>query len=327
MPNRILREGILTSRRVNRLTPEAEVFYRRVMSVVDDFGRFSADPSLLRAACYPLRLDAVREDAICGWLRDVADAILAVLYTVNGEPYLELTDFRQQKRAVKSKCPDPPAGVERGRSTSVADEQHQRSDGVASAHLGGGGGVDEGERREASAEPEDGGSAPGPPARAERGPRMVAPSEEEWVAYARATWPDWLEHDIRSSWAHYEKTRWKGVAVWRACAKTCYHREAGKAEAQHTRALLGAHRPGPPKPTGRVVDEEAPLWVIGVYKALMHPARPLVPEDLEEAWERWRAGEDWNGQEPPGWRERVAEALSAAVEEDARMAVGKGGRR
>jgi hypothetical protein len=42
MPVRILREGILTSERVDTLSPAAEVFYRRLMSVVDDFGRFSA---------------------------------------------------------------------------------------------------------------------------------------------------------------------------------------------------------------------------------------------------------------------------------------------
>ena len=36
MPNRILREGILTSERVNALSWEAEVFYRRLMSAVDE---------------------------------------------------------------------------------------------------------------------------------------------------------------------------------------------------------------------------------------------------------------------------------------------------
>lgn len=316
MPNRILREGILTSRRVNRLKPQAEVFYRRLMSVVDDFGRYSADPALLRAGCFPLRLDEVREADISRWLAEVQTARLIALYAVEEEPYLELLDFRQQRRALKSKYPPPPADAQQPRSTCVADAQRMHPEAEA-----------RGERREASAEPDDGGSAPGPRARAERGPRMVPPTEEEWVAYARATWPEWAEHDIRASWAHYEKTRWKGVSVWRACAKTCYHRQAGKVEAQHARALAGAHRPASAAPAGRVVDEEAPLWVIGVYKALIHPARPVVPDDLEEAWERWRGGEEWNGREPNGWRERLEAAVASAVVEDARMAVGKGGGR
>ena len=45
MPNRILRDGILMSPRVNVLSSEAELFYRRLMSVVDDYGRFSAHPT------------------------------------------------------------------------------------------------------------------------------------------------------------------------------------------------------------------------------------------------------------------------------------------
>jgi hypothetical protein len=59
MPNRVLREGILTSERVNALDWPAEVFYRRLMSVVDDFGRYWAKPELLRAGLYPLHHDKV----------------------------------------------------------------------------------------------------------------------------------------------------------------------------------------------------------------------------------------------------------------------------
>ena len=79
MPSRIVREGILTSERVNSLTPHAELFYRRVMSVVDDYGRFSANLSLLRASCYPLKLDSVKEDSIKKHLAECVDAGLIVL--------------------------------------------------------------------------------------------------------------------------------------------------------------------------------------------------------------------------------------------------------
>lgn len=108
MPSRVLREGILTSERVNLLKPQAEVFYRRIMSVVDDFGRFSALPALLRASCYPLRLDEVREADISRWLTEVESAGLIALYAVQGKRYLEMTDFRQQKKAIKSRYPEPP---------------------------------------------------------------------------------------------------------------------------------------------------------------------------------------------------------------------------
>lgn len=107
MPNRIVREGILTSERVNALTPNAELFYRRLLSVVDDFGRYTANLTLLRASCYPLKLDSVKEDSISKHLAECVGARLIVLYTVADKAFLELQDFRQQVRAKDSKYPAP----------------------------------------------------------------------------------------------------------------------------------------------------------------------------------------------------------------------------
>ena len=111
MPSRILREGILTSERVDSLASWAsEVFYRRLMSVIDDFGRYYANPSLLRAACYPLRLDKVSNADVEKWLADCARAALVSTYEVDGKRYLQMLDFRQQERAKHSKFPAPPSG-------------------------------------------------------------------------------------------------------------------------------------------------------------------------------------------------------------------------
>lgn len=109
MPSRILREGILSSDRVNSLSTAAEVFYRRLMSVVDDYGRFDGRPSMLRVSCYPLRVDAVREADLSRWIAECVKAGLLVLYAVDGKPFLEMQDFRQQARA-KSKYPAPADG-------------------------------------------------------------------------------------------------------------------------------------------------------------------------------------------------------------------------
>jgi hypothetical protein len=57
MPDRILRAGIIKSGAVNALGWPAEVFYRRLMSVVDDFGRYDGRSSILRADLYPLKVD------------------------------------------------------------------------------------------------------------------------------------------------------------------------------------------------------------------------------------------------------------------------------
>lgn len=107
MPVRMLREGILTSERIDLLSPAGEVFYRRLMSVVDDYGRFSANPKLVRAACYPLKLDTVFNEHIAEWLGECAKAELVLCYEVGGKHYLEVNDFRQQVRSKHSKYPDP----------------------------------------------------------------------------------------------------------------------------------------------------------------------------------------------------------------------------
>lgn len=112
MPSRILREGILTSERVAALSWPAEVFYRRLHSVVDDYGRYFAKPMALRAACYPMQLDRVKDSEIEKWLTESQDAQLIKIYAVDDQTFLELLDFRQQIRAKKSKFPDPVNGHE-----------------------------------------------------------------------------------------------------------------------------------------------------------------------------------------------------------------------
>lgn len=131
MPNRILREGILTSPRMAKLGWAEEVFYRRLHSVVDDFGRYYADAGLLRAACYPRQLNKVSDSDIGKWLGACSDAALVRVYPAqDGESYLEVLDFAQQVRAKKSKFPDP-------MSTCAASATHPPSN----AHLGVVGGV------------------------------------------------------------------------------------------------------------------------------------------------------------------------------------------
>jgi hypothetical protein len=132
LPNRILREGILTSERIAKLSWPAEVFYRRLMSVVDDFGRYYATPTLLRAACYPFQLEKVSDSDIGKWIRETEEAALVRVYPAeDGKRYLELRDFRQQVRAKASKFPQPRADVQQLHSVCVADAQQVRAD----AHL------------------------------------------------------------------------------------------------------------------------------------------------------------------------------------------------
>jgi hypothetical protein len=107
MPNRIIRDGILQSEAVNSLGWAAEVFYRRLHSIVDDYGRYAAAPALLRAALYALKLEEVSESDIGKWLRECEKAALVRLYSIAGKPHLEVLKFGQKVRT-KSKWPDPP---------------------------------------------------------------------------------------------------------------------------------------------------------------------------------------------------------------------------
>lgn len=130
MPNRILREGILTSERVERLNWAEEVFYRRLMSVVDDFGRYYARPALLLAACYPLLLKKVSDSDIEKWLSACENAALVRVYPAeDGKRYLQLLDFKQQVRAAVSKFPPMP-------SECAADATQAQGTPPAYAHLG-----------------------------------------------------------------------------------------------------------------------------------------------------------------------------------------------
>lgn len=113
MPNRIVREGILSSERVCSLGWQEEVFYRRLMSVVDDYGRFEASPNLLRSKCFPIQVDRIREADILRWMAACQTAELIVLYkgVHNGreKQFLQITEFRQRQR-VPSKYPAPDDG-------------------------------------------------------------------------------------------------------------------------------------------------------------------------------------------------------------------------
>ena len=104
MPNRIIREAILSSEKMALLGWPEEVFYRRLMSIVDDYGRAEANPQLLRARCYPLQTDAVRVTDITRWMAACQTAGVILCYAVQGKQYLEVLNFGQQQRSA-SKYP------------------------------------------------------------------------------------------------------------------------------------------------------------------------------------------------------------------------------
>lgn len=105
MPNRVLRDWT-DSYRIEKLTSDGERFFTRLIMKADDYGRYHADPRLLRAACFPL-LSNITDGDISAWLAQLATAGLILPYEVGGRKYLVILEFRQRTRQEASKFPPP----------------------------------------------------------------------------------------------------------------------------------------------------------------------------------------------------------------------------
>ena len=111
MPNRIIKESICTSKNLNQLSAEEEVFFYRLIVNADDFGRFDAEPEILRARCFPRRTSFITIEQVLNWLNALVKAELIALYEVDGDLYGYFVTWNdhQQKRAKHSKYPPPPS--------------------------------------------------------------------------------------------------------------------------------------------------------------------------------------------------------------------------
>lgn len=126
MPNRIVRDGILFSVPVSMLSPEAELLYRKLMSVADDFGRFYAAPiQILLSSCYPLQVGKISEKDISKWMKELGKHGLVDVYETEGKKVLEIIKFNQRRRATKSKFP--------GKTGSSPTDRHTNDGHVAVA--------------------------------------------------------------------------------------------------------------------------------------------------------------------------------------------------
>lgn len=113
MPTRLLRDGINSSRKINDLSVGAELLYRRLLSVVDDYGRFYAEPATVRGACWPAHPGKVTEAQIAEWLEEIASEPepLILRYQISGILFLQIDKFGQKVRS-KSKFPSPDGNSE-----------------------------------------------------------------------------------------------------------------------------------------------------------------------------------------------------------------------
>jgi len=106
MPNRVVREGFLDSDRINKMDFGSQVFFIRLMLIVDDYGRFDGRVPVIKSKAYPL--DNQTQENVSKWLSTVCQEGLVRLYEVDGKQYLFINEFNQRLRKMKSKWPVPP---------------------------------------------------------------------------------------------------------------------------------------------------------------------------------------------------------------------------
>ena len=108
MPNRIIKESICTSEKLNQLSDFDFRLWTTLVTYVDDFGRGDARPAIIKGRCFPLR-DRVTVKDISNGLQILSETGWILLYTVEEKPYLCFPnwDDHQTVRNKKSKYPAP----------------------------------------------------------------------------------------------------------------------------------------------------------------------------------------------------------------------------
>lgn len=114
MPTRDIKESCRTSRTLAKVSASAERLFWRLTTYADDFGRMPADADIVRAACFTVMLDTVREGQVVQWLDELAAVDLIRFYPgEDGKRYAFFPTWgkHQRTRAKHSKYPAPSSAV------------------------------------------------------------------------------------------------------------------------------------------------------------------------------------------------------------------------
>lgn len=113
MPNRLIKETIHTSERVNAMTDFEFRLWVSLITYVDDYGRGDARPAIIKGICFPLREDLTNkdvEDALIG----LAGLGCIVFYDADDQHlfYFPHWDEHQRIRSKRSKFPAPVSNLQ-----------------------------------------------------------------------------------------------------------------------------------------------------------------------------------------------------------------------
>jgi hypothetical protein len=212
MPSRVIRGEINSSGSLSRVSMQAELTFDRLLTAVDDYGRYDARPAMLKAGLFPVRAEATPKK-IAGWVAELAREGCVLLYEVGGRPYLAMTGWEKHRgrgrRGTESKFPAP------AETHSPASEESSDPLEVPGDPPGGRGARDGG--REAGG----GFNAATPPpktssgsARKQKAPCPENPTEDQWARID--TWrdtkhPEFPDRELEAQWIlHYQHHGAKG---------------------------------------------------------------------------------------------------------------------
>ena len=108
MPQRFLRPGITTSNAWNACGWKAQSLYIRLITLVDDYGRYDGRIAIIHGHCFPLRSD-IKPQETAALVGELSANNLIELYEVEHKEYLQMLKWQERTRG-KSKYPDPKDG-------------------------------------------------------------------------------------------------------------------------------------------------------------------------------------------------------------------------
>jgi len=104
VPTRYLKAGIRDSDSLDALSPITETLFYRLLVTVDDFGRYDARPSMIKAHCFPIK-ESIKIKDCAAMMQELISAGLIIVYTVDGKEYLQMCKWDNIPRAKESKFP------------------------------------------------------------------------------------------------------------------------------------------------------------------------------------------------------------------------------
>ncbi|MBU3539048.1 hypothetical protein [Polynucleobacter sp. UK-Gri1-W3] len=188
MPQRVIREELLTSEAYWNVCDEAKILFVHLLLCADDTARYTGNNWSLRARCFSGRsMEANRMEVL---LSELADQDLVRLYDSAGVRFIFIPRFQQRLRYPKSKFPAPPAGISDLpiEKSNQASQQYDEKEGVATSSK----------------------EFKTPASTQSKGTRFSVEEEigEEWIAYCKSKRPDLHPHDVFEVFKNY----WAGTA-------------------------------------------------------------------------------------------------------------------